>query len=416
MVSREQNELLTRVGPGSPCGEMIRRYWQPAALSDELPPGGAPLPLRLLGEDLVLLRDETGQPGLLGLHCAHRGADLSYGRLEDGGLRCIYHGWLYDRAGRCLEQPGEPAGSTFHERIRQKAYPCAEVGGLILAYLGPGSPPLVPAYEFLHARPEMSFATKLFQDCNFLQGNEGNLDPQHTPFLHRLYGLDDDSHTYFSSSGTFPSLEVEDTAFGFRMCRTRSIDPDTDYIILTYFVLPNFAAFSGVPNGYSVNWHVPIDDTHHWKYSIQFGREIPVNPTIIEGRRTGVTADYRPKRNKANRYLQSREELKTFGFAGLGSSFYDHDTCATEGEGPILDRTQEHLGFTDRGVIAMRSHMLGAIKDVQKGLDPPGVVRDPASNRFPELVVASGKVHTGDIWRQHWGEIPTAAGTAERSG
>src|SRR5437763_5802059 len=149
VLTKEENDLLTQTGPGTPCGELQRRYWQPAALAEELPPGGAPLPIRLLGEDLVLFRDEEGKPGLLGVHCAHRGADLSYGRLEDGGLRCIYHGWLYDRTGRCLEQPGEPAGSTFHERIRHLAYPCREVGGIIFCYMGPGEPPLFPGYEFL---------------------------------------------------------------------------------------------------------------------------------------------------------------------------------------------------------------------------------------------------------------------------
>jgi len=140
MLTREENKLLTRTGPGTPAGELLRRYWQPAGLSEEIPHGGAPVPTRLLGEDLVLFRDDRGEPGLLGIHCAHRGADLSYGRIEDGGLRCIYHGWLYDRAGRCLDQPGEPAGSTFHQRIRHTAYPCREVGGNIYTYLGPGSP------------------------------------------------------------------------------------------------------------------------------------------------------------------------------------------------------------------------------------------------------------------------------------
>src|SRR5213593_314579 len=131
MAANQEVELLTRTDAGTPCGELMRRYWQPAALSEELPEGGAPLPVRLLGEDLVLFRDDQGRPGLVGLHCSHRGADLSYGRLEDGGLRCIYHGWLYDIYGKCLEQPGEPTGSTFHERIHQTAYPCVERGGAI---------------------------------------------------------------------------------------------------------------------------------------------------------------------------------------------------------------------------------------------------------------------------------------------
>src|SRR5712692_2862660 len=175
MLTREESDTLTRVGPGTPMGELIRRYWQPAALSEELPPDGPPVPVRLLGEDLVLFRDQQGRPGLLGIHCSHRGADLSYGRLGDGGLRCIYHGWLYDIHGNCLEQPGEPAGSTFHQRIRHTAYPCHEAGGLILTYMGPGTAPLVPNYQFLHAPDELRSTTKYFQDCNFLQGNEGNL-------------------------------------------------------------------------------------------------------------------------------------------------------------------------------------------------------------------------------------------------
>ncbi|HLH24509.1 MAG TPA: Rieske 2Fe-2S domain-containing protein [Chloroflexota bacterium] len=187
MLTREENELLTRTDRGTPGGDLLRRYWQPVALAAELPPGGPPVPLRILGEDLVLYRDEQGQPGLLGLHCPHRGADLSYGRLEDGGLRCLYHGWLFDRAGRCLEQPGEPQGSTFHERVRHTAYPCQEVAELIFAYLGPGEPPLLPAYEFLTVPGAQRYVNKALHECNYLQGNEGNIDPAHLSFLHYLF-------------------------------------------------------------------------------------------------------------------------------------------------------------------------------------------------------------------------------------
>jgi phenylpropionate dioxygenase-like ring-hydroxylating dioxygenase large terminal subunit len=184
MLTKEENALVTETGPGTPCGELLRRYWQPVALSEELPPGGAPLPVRVMSEDLVLYRDEQGQPGLLGLHCPHRGADLSYGRLEDGGLRCLYHGWLFDRAGRCLEQPGEPAGSTFHTRIRHTAYPCQEAGGMILAYMGPGEPPPLPNYGCFDVPASHVVPTKLFHDANYLQGNEGNIDLVHVSLLH----------------------------------------------------------------------------------------------------------------------------------------------------------------------------------------------------------------------------------------
>src|SRR6476659_7046901 len=168
-MTEAENNLLTLTGPGTPCGELMRRYWQPAALSEELPVGGAPVPLRLFSEDLVLFRDATGRPGLLGLHCAHRGADLSYGRLEDGGLRCLYHGWLYDVTGRCLEQPGEPAGSRFCEKIRHLAYPCLERAGMIFAYLGPGEPPLLPNLEPLTAAEPHILPQKYWHNSNYLQ-------------------------------------------------------------------------------------------------------------------------------------------------------------------------------------------------------------------------------------------------------
>src|SRR5213079_2086122 len=163
MLSIDENELVTRVGPRQPAGELLRRYWQPAALSEELPVGGAPIPVRLLGEDLVLFRDEQGRPGLLGIHCSHRGADLSYGRIEDGGLRCLYHGWLYDVCGRVLDQPGEPGGGANKTDIRHRAHPCQEAGGAIFTYMGPGDAPLLPNYEFLTVPGEYRTVTKIFE-------------------------------------------------------------------------------------------------------------------------------------------------------------------------------------------------------------------------------------------------------------
>lgn len=225
MLTREQNDLLTRVGPGTPGGEMLRRYWTPAALSVEVPPGGPPVPLRLLGEDLVLFRDEGGRVGLLGLHCSHRGADLSYGRLEDGGLRCIYHGWLYDVHGNCLEQPGEPAGSDFYKKIRHLAYPCQEAAGIIFAYPGPGEPPLLPAYEFLRAPRENIFVTKILHECNYLQANEGNIDSSHLSFLHTqleeseayaIPGLGASRNDLLTRDRA-PRMEVEEADFGMRV-------------------------------------------------------------------------------------------------------------------------------------------------------------------------------------------------------
>ncbi len=253
MLSHEENELITRTGPSTPGGETLRRYWQPVALAAELPGGSAPLPVRIMSENLVLFRDESGQPGLLGIHCAHRGADLSYARLEDGGLRCIYHGWLYDRTGRCLEQPGEPAGSTFHERIHQPAYQCVEVGGFILAYLGPGEPPLVPNYDFLSVPEGNRVTTKLLHECNYHQANEGNLDPQHLGVLHRTFDDDGDGNMALAALDLAPMIEAEETSFGASVFSMRRVGPSRRYIRVNHFILPNISAFPvGREQGYNV--------------------------------------------------------------------------------------------------------------------------------------------------------------------
>jgi phthalate 4,5-dioxygenase oxygenase subunit len=392
--------LLTRTGTGTPCGELMRRYWQPAALTEELPPGGPPVPVRLFGEDLVLYRDEQGRPGLLGLHCAHRGADLSYGRLEDGGLRCLYHGWLYDVTGRCLEQPGEPDGSTFCERGRQPAYPCVERGGVVFAYLGPGEPPVFPNYEWLHVPEGQYVLTKVWQECNYLQANEGNIDLSHLSFLHvlgvRYFGGNVPPGAVLPSRGEAPgveSAEVELTPYGMRSAKIRrDLGADAYHLYTTELVLPNITAFWVGPNydttsrnGYSVHWHVPIDDENHWKYVFRFSRHRPLDPAEPIYRLE--TENYRGVYNRTNRYGQDRAAMKSTSYTGLRPDFHLHDQWATEGQGPIYDFTQEHLGALDVPMVVHRKLLLKAIEDVQAGRDPAGVVRDPARNRFPIVTV-----------------------------
>ena len=162
MMTQEENDLLTQTDRGTPMGELMRRYWQPVALSEELPEGGAPIPVKIMGEELVLYRDEQGKLGLLGIHCPHRGADLSYGRVEEGGLRCIYHGWLFDKQGRCLDQPWEPGGGEHREQIRNTAYPCHEQAGGIFAYMGPGEPPLFSQLRVSHGAARAHLRDKTF--------------------------------------------------------------------------------------------------------------------------------------------------------------------------------------------------------------------------------------------------------------
>jgi phthalate 4,5-dioxygenase len=413
LLTEEENALLTQTGPDAPGGALLRRYWQPAALSEELPVGGAPLRVRLLGEDLVLFRDEEGRPGLLGLHCPHRGADLSYGRLEDGGLRCLYHGWLFDRTGQCLEQPGEPAGSTFHERVRQTAYPCQEVAGIIFAYLGMGEPPLLPAYELFTVRDAYRFApTKSFHDCNYLQANEGNIDPVHLPFLHRLRpGArparptpgSTEPHDLLLQMDVRPTVEIDETDYGLRIYAVRKAGPDEAYVRITNFVMPNLCAIAGSTgqDGYQIDWHMPIDDTCHWKYTMGFRRSAPVPPDA-KLRGEAITTGYRRVRNASNRYLQDRTQMGAESFSGMGTNFLDHDAFAVESQGPTQDRTRERLGATDRAVILARQMLLRAIASVQAGAEPPHVVRDARANRFDHLVVRSEVIPSAVDWRTYW--------------
>jgi nitrite reductase/ring-hydroxylating ferredoxin subunit len=376
-------------------------------------PGGAPLAFTLLGEELALFRDETGQAGLLGLHCSHRGADLSYGRIEDGGLRCLYHGWLFDRMGHCLEQPGEPANSKFHQRIRHTAYPCREAAGVIFAYLGPGEPPQLPAYEFLTAPPEYVYATKYRYDCNYLQGNEGNIDPAHLSYLHRF--LREDMVTNGAARGAnvssnelfgrdpAPTLEVDPTDFGLRIYALRDAGDGRRYVRVTNFIFPNLSAFpGGVSDGYGVNWHVPIDDVSHWKFNINFSRQ-PIQRERIRGQDlANVNPDYTLRRNRANRYLQDREEMRTRSFIGMGPHFATHDAFATEGPGLIQDREQEHTGSTDKAIVMARLQLLQAIQDVRGGRDPMHLIRTPESNRLGHVGAVDVVVPNEDDWRNVW--------------
>ncbi len=430
MLTQEENDLLTQVGPGTPAGELFRRFWHPVALSSELPEGSAPLALRLLGEDLTLFRDEFGRLGLLALNCSHRRTDLSYGRIEDGGLRCLYHGWLYDVTGRVLETPAEPEGSTLKDKIDHPAYPCLEVGGLIFAYMGTGEPPLFPAYDCWAAPESHLHVTKLYNDCNYLQGLEGSIDPAHLSYLHQFLPAPDPAAPRQAgagmavpgsdlSGGTLmalhktPTFETQETEWGMRIYTVRSA-PAKDgaamqYVRVTNYLYPFIACIAGGPidNGdYTLNWHTPIDDTHQLEFNISFSRSRPLDKDgMDEDARRDLSPDFRFFRNPSNRWLQDREDMQGKTFTGLGSSFSVHDNFATVSEGPIMDRTKEHLGYSDLVPIAARKLLLRAMRDVQEGNEAPGVVRDPAANRyegmgaFGEVVGASDSLES--VWKKH---------------
>ncbi|HXE28975.1 MAG TPA: Rieske 2Fe-2S domain-containing protein, partial [Stellaceae bacterium] len=223
MLTKEQNELVTRAGPGTPLGKLFRRYWQPVAMLSDIP-DDAPLEVKALHETFVLFKDDQGRVGLLDLHCPHRGADLSYGRIEDGGLRCVYHGWVFDVNGQCLQQPAEPPGKDFCRMIKHKSYPVQVRGGMVFAYLGEGEPPAFPEWECLQVPDNHRFVVRSRERCNWLQGLEGDIDPYHLSYLHlALPGARKNMRegnagpTYeFFRYGT-PRMEIERTDYGVRV-------------------------------------------------------------------------------------------------------------------------------------------------------------------------------------------------------
>jgi phthalate 4,5-dioxygenase oxygenase subunit len=421
MLTQEQNDALTRTDPGTIGGALMRKYWQPIALASELPQGGPPVPVDVLGEELVLFRDQNGRIGLLDRHCCHRGTDLTFGRIEDDGLRCLYHGWLYDVKGACLEQPAEPKTSTFKDKVRQTAYPVLERAGAFFAYLGAGEPPEFPTYDFFTYPAEHLHAAKVFVDCNYLQANEGNYDPAHVGFLHRTFehtkkpGLKfGDLHRVGVSAGDeadidpeeTPRLETENTPFGLRIFQIRSGGPGRKYVRVTIFGMPNFSVIAGPQggDGHIGIWHVPIDDGRHWRWHFALRRDAPLDETsrIISGRKnsTEYESEFVLRRKRANRYMQDRSTLAET-YTGMGNNFNTHDAFATESQGAIQNRTREHLATTDVAIAAARRLMLKAVDDVRAGSEPLGVVRDPAANDFSELlsfdVLAADTIANSDL-------------------
>jgi phenylpropionate dioxygenase-like ring-hydroxylating dioxygenase large terminal subunit len=412
MLSREDNDLLTQTDSAAPMGQLIRRYWVPALLSEEIPqPDCPPVRLRLLGEELVAFRDTQGRIGLIGERCAHRGTSLFYGRNEECGLRCIYHGWKYDVEGNVLETPAEPGKSDFSKKLRHTAYPTHEVGGVIYAYLGPWEKmPLFPNYEWTQVPLDHTYVTKCLLECNYLQGLEGECDSSHLSFLHRSF-TNERNQSLYKSDGA-PVYETEDTDFGVRLIATRKAADNQHYVRFSAFVLPVYGCVpAGRPtnelDGYEIHTYVPADDTHCWRYDIGFRRSRSVNEDEVH-RRKQIGPDYRRIRNAANNYLQDRKMQKTVNFTGI-EDFLNHDACATESMGAIFDRSREHLGVSDKAVIAVRKHLLNAVKVLANGQEPPHVVRNAESNWFPHIDCFGNLLPRGVGWRERFSYLASRA-------
>ena len=419
MLSVEQNQRVTQTCGNTPAGELLRRYWQPAALVDELAGDRPAVSVELFGEQLVLFRDEKGEYGLLDRHCSHRGADLCFGRLEDGGLRCPFHGWLFDIAGKCLEQPAEPENSKFYQKINHKAYPCIERNGIIYAYLGPGDPPPFPSFDCFVAPEEFTFAFKGHIDANWLQAVEVGIDPAHASFLHRFFEDKDPDEGYgqqFRDSTdeipvtkllrevVRPIIEVEETTSGMSIKTLRDLGNAGMHVRVTNLMFPN-AIVIPMSNEMTISqWHVPINDQECYWYAIFTDFEHKVNRQEMRDQRLELYTlpNYKPLRNRMNAWGYDPEEQRTQTYTGMGMDINVHDNWAVESPGSIFDRSNEHLGTTDKAIIAYRKLLLSAIDAVALGKSAP---KQGAALKGPLSVDTIG---AADNWEGCWIECDMA--------
>jgi len=430
MIPQSVNDEITRTGKDTPAGALLRRYWQPAALSEELGSNRPVVPVTLLGERLVLFRDGEGRLGLIGRHCPHRGADMCYGRLEDGGLRCPFHGWLFDAAGKCLEMPGEPEDSRMFERIRTASYPVVEKNGVIFAYLGPGEPPPFPAFDCFAAPETHVFAFKGLWECNWLQALEVGIDPVHASFLHRFLADEDPKESYGKQfrdeAGSScipmtqllreyprPQLSVEKTEFGLRIFALRHLGDGKTHVRITNQVFPQAVAIP-ISNEMTITqWHVPIDDTSCYWYSMFTSFTGPVDKDLMRAQRMKehTLPEYRPIKNRRNNYGYDPQEQDRLTYTGMGMDINVHDQWAVESLGAIQDRTQEHLATSDIAISAYRRMLRDAIARVQGsggGETPLPLWTDEAGAQAITGPVAVDAIAPTDNWEGAWQETDAA--------
>lgn len=400
MLSKEDNELLTRVGPGTPIGNLLREYWVPALLSAELPTPATPaVRVRLLGESLIAWRTPSGQVGLVAHTCPHRGASLYFGRQEADGVRCAYHGWKFNLAGQCVDMPSEPAESPFKDRVRVAAYPCQERGGVIWAYLGPRTtPPPLPDLE-PNLLPDGQWSVVAVQrECNWVQAMEGDVDTAHLGFLH-LGGIPLEAAT----PGTFseytlrdraPRYEVVPTDYGTMYGAYRPAGADDYYWRVAHFLFPFYTMppVSVLGLKIVVRAWVPMDDEHTMFIMMApQGRPAPSGQADTVARYGGVsfglpellpnTSDWygrwRAAANCSNDYRRERARQDAGNFTGI-EGIHLQDQCITESMGPIVDRSQERLGSSDQMIIKTRQRLIQAAKALHDHGTPPPGVDDPA--------------------------------------
>ncbi len=436
-----QNELITRIGPGRPCGELMRRYWQPAALLDEFDPRLAPdmaqrpiKAVRLLGQNLVLFRDGDGRFGLLDRDCPHRGADLAFARHEPEGIRCPFHGWKFAVDGRCLETPAEPMGSTLCQRVRQRSYPVKVQSGVVFAYLGPegSTPPELPAFDAFTAPATHSFAFKGLWHCNWLQAFEVGIDPAHPSFLHRYLQDESLEQTYgrqfrAASVGEVdgqrwpmtrvmrevcsPEIHHEEVAPGLtRLTTLRLINDQLTHVRVTHAAFPHTFVIPLSETVTITQLHVPVDDTHTYWYTFFTSFAGPLDKETMQQQRLAhmTLPDYVPIHGRHDHWNFNPEEQRTRTYLGMGEDDINlHDQWAVESMGAIADRTREHLGTSDKVIMANRRLLLKAIATVQQGGAPPMVLtaEQAAALTGPDTMDC---IAPAAHWQDHWQQAAQA--------
>lgn len=383
-LSRELNSRLTQVGKGTPCGELLRRYWMPVCPASEITAERPKKRVRIMGEDLVLFRDGTGRYGLLPEHCPHRHASLYFGFVEEDGLRCAYHGWKFAADGECIEQPFEPAGSKLKALACRTSYPVRQLAGILFAYLGPAPAPLLPRWETLVRKDATRHINVLpLHHCNWLQAQENSLDPVHTYYLHGRQLVEQGMQETFAAAIAYYMRPIED--FSFELCR----EPAWTGIrkVRVYggerperevghpAVFPNILI---VPQGpvMGTQFRVPVDDEHTYIMIVE--TKYTDDGSIVDQKDEDVTATYWPHPLRPN----GDYDLTRFEY---------QDLMAWETQGPTYDRSTELLGASDKGITMLRKLLREQIDLVEAGNEPDGVIRDPSVNEMIALTLSQGQ-------------------------
>lgn len=426
MLSAADNELLTRTGPGTPLGEYFRRFWHPVALSCEVAePDSPPIRVKVMDEELVAFRDTNGRVGLVDPRCAHRGANLFFGRNEDCGLRCVYHGWKYDVDGQCVDMPNVPPEAGYHGKVSIKAYPTCEFGDMVWAYLGPAAhkPAAPPQLECGVVPASHRYVTKRLIDCNWAQSMEGALDTAHFSFLHMPApcvqsnsnpgAAADENRLRWLRNDPLPRFTVKEHDAGFVIGGARKADDNQFYWRITQFMLPSHSLTPAAMPGetyFGYSW-VPVTDESCWiyVYGWRTDRAFTTDERAMfdkggYGQLAELGPGYVPVRNRGNDYLLDRDDQKYRTFTGI-KGIAEQDQMAWESQGAIMDRSTERLSPTDVGIVRFRRAILDGVRALQAGNGPAAAHQPGAYTLRSGGAVESNKLSFELMMQKRFGSI-----------